>query len=115
MTIIVRYHSPNDRPPMAYERGIFRWKRLEHNLQGCLDLSDARARHRTAAIDEENILLSWKRREIEAGNHSQGVRVGRLFCSFAWEITFHGTTRIVEFLGRNKDDDVFFQKSGGFM
>jgi len=113
--MIVRYHYPKGKPVTTYETGIFGWKRLEHNLQGCLDLSNARAGHRTAAIDEENILLTWERRKIEAGNQSQGVCVRRLFCSFAWEIAFDRTTRVVEVLGRNKDNNVFLQESRGFM
>ena len=100
---------------MTYERGIFGWQRLEQNLQGSLDLGDARASHRTAAIDEENVLLSWERRKVEAGNQSQGIRVRRLFCSFAREIAFDRTTRVVEFLGGNKDNNVLFQEGGGFM
>jgi hypothetical protein len=113
--MIVRYHYPVDSPVTTYERGIFGWERLEHNLQGCLDLGDARASHGTAAVDEENILLSWEWRKIEAGNQSQGIRIGRLLCSFALEITLDGTTRVVEFLGRNKDNNVFFQEGRRFM
>jgi hypothetical protein len=113
--MIVRHHHPSDSPLATYERGIFGRKRLEHNLQGCLDLSDARARHGTAAIDKENILLSWEQRKTEAWNQSQSVCVRRLFCSFAGEITFDSTTRVVEFLGRNKDNNIFFQEGGGFV
>jgi len=111
----VRYDHLNNKRLETYERGIFGWKRLEHNLHGRLYLSDARASHRTAAIDEEHILLTWEWRKIETGNQSQRVRVRRLLCSLAWEVTLNRTTRMVELLGRNKDNDVFFQEIGGFM
>ena len=54
--VIINYHL-NGKSLTTYKGGIFGWKRLEHNLQGRLDLSDTRASHRTAAVDKENILL----------------------------------------------------------